>query len=37
MYSSDQAILFTACDALEHDALQKAISPARQIGDKAAA
>ena len=30
-YSSDQAILFTACDALEHDALQKAISPTRQI------
>ena len=27
----DQAILFTACDALEHDALQKAISPTRQI------
>jgi hypothetical protein len=29
--SPDQAILFTACDALEHDALQKAISPTRQI------
>src|SRR5262249_25990998 len=27
----DQAILFTACDALGHDALQKAISPTRQI------
>jgi antirestriction protein ArdC len=27
----NQAILFTACDALEHDALQKAISPTRQI------
>jgi len=30
-YSSDQAILFTACAALGHDALQKAISPTRQI------
>ena len=30
-YRLDQAILFTACDALEHDALQKAISPTRQI------
>jgi len=27
----DQAILFTACDALGHDTLQKAISRARQI------
>jgi antirestriction protein ArdC len=29
--SPDQVILFTACDALEHDALQKAISPTRKI------
>jgi antirestriction protein ArdC len=43
--SPDQAILFTACDALEHDALQKAIWPTawarmmlsapRPIADKA--
>jgi hypothetical protein len=30
-YRLDQAILFTACDALGHDVLQKAISRTRQI------
>ena len=30
-YRLDQAILFTACDALGHDVLQKAISLTRQI------